>query len=71
MAEGIKWPMTLDDPAIAIHETIERGQCEANNPYNCFSVNHYSIDSVIEHYKTWLKYRGVDVDELLAGAQES
>jgi hypothetical protein len=59
--EEIKWPMTMDDPARAIHETIERGQCEANNPLNCFSVNHRAILSVIEHYQTWLKHRGVDV----------
>lgn len=62
----VKWPMTMDDSAIAIHETIERGNCEANNPYNCLAVNHYAIDSVIKHYHTWLKHRGVDVVEQLA-----
>lgn len=59
--EEIKWPMTMDDPARAIHETIERGQCEANNPLNCLAVNHRAILSVIQHYHTWLKHRGVDV----------
>ena len=62
----VPWPMTIPDSARAIHETIEKGQCEANNPYNCFSVNHYAIDSVIKHYHTWLKHRGVDVVEQLA-----
>lgn len=63
---GGKWPMTLTDPAIAIHETFERGDCPANNPYNCFNVSHRTVEETINQYKVWLKLRGVDVDELLA-----
>lgn len=63
------WPMTLGDPANAIHETFEHGDCPAFNPYNCLNVSHKKIEATIEQYKVWLKHRGVDVDELLAGAQ--
>jgi hypothetical protein len=63
---GGRWPMSLTDPALAIHEAAENGNCEAWNPYNCFAVSHRAIEATIEHYKVWLKLRGVDVDELLA-----
>lgn len=61
----MKWPMTLS-AARAVHETIERGQCEAYNPLNCLAVSHRTIEATILHYNEWLRLRGVDVDELLA-----
>jgi len=67
---GGKWPMTLTDPALAVHETAEQGNCEANNPYNCFAVSHRAIEDTIEYYKEWLKLRGVDVDELLSVSEQ-
>lgn len=62
---AIPWPMSLNDPAVAVHEAAERGHCEARNPLNCFSVSHRTILGTIEYYNTWLKHRGVNVDELL------
>lgn len=69
--EEVKWPMTLEDPAMAIHETFEYGDCPARNPYNCFNVSHRTIEATIDQYKIWLKHRGVDVDELLASRSVS
>lgn len=62
----VQWPMTIDDPARAIHETLEHGDCGAWNPLNCFAVDHRMILVTIKHYHTWLKSRGVDVVEQLA-----
>jgi hypothetical protein len=61
LAEDVKWPMTMNDPARAIHETIESGNCEAWNPLNCMAVSHRTIQATIDHYHTWLKHREVDV----------
>lgn len=62
----IPWPMSMRDPARAVHEVFEHGDCGALNPFNCFSVDHRTVTNTIDQYKMWLKHRGVDVDELMA-----
>lgn len=66
VAPEVQWPMTIGDPARAIHETFEYGDCPARNPYNCLSISHRTIEATIEQYHVWLKHRGVDVVEQLA-----
>jgi len=63
--EPTPWPMNLS-ASMAVHETIEYGDCGAYNPLNCLAVDHRLIETTINHNNTWLKHRGVDVDELLA-----
>lgn len=62
----IPWPMSMRDPARAVHEVFEHGDCGALNPLNCFAVDHRVVTGTIDQYKEWLKHRGVDVDEQLA-----
>lgn len=60
---GVEWPYYIDDEEKAIHFSQDK-DCPYSNPQNC--PRHYEAVRHVMAYKAWLKYRGVDVDELLA-----